>query len=180
MWVDVARNSTSLCRGCIRTSGGTPPNRIQGGELRVMGAVNATTSHKHCYHLECFKVTGPPWLEGVVDVEAEVDGYQQAGELWPAIRARLTNQPQGCLHPHVACLSKKRQDEAWAPTSVGELRPGSMVHLVHVGGDARVGVVSGVAWGLAWYQEGRSQISITSTHATIPLVRLVPEARVGS
>ena len=66
----------------------------------MMGAVNATTSHKHCYHLECFKATGPPWLEGVVDVEAEVEGYQLAGELWPAIRARLTNQPQGCLFPN--------------------------------------------------------------------------------
>ena len=41
-------------------------------------------------------------------------------------------------------------------------------------------MVSGVAWGLAWYQEGRSQVGITSTHATIPLIRLVPEARGGS
>ena len=29
----------------------------------------------------------------------EEDGKPELGELWPAIRARLTNQPQGCLHP---------------------------------------------------------------------------------
>ena len=117
-----------------------------------MGAVNTTTSHKHCYHLECFKATGPPWLEGVVDVEAEVEGYQLAGEMWPAIRARLTNQPQGCLHPHVVCKSRGKGNDAWVATTVGELRPGSLVEVLHPGGETRVGEVGGVNWGLAWYQ----------------------------
>ena len=142
----------------------------------MMGAVNATTSHKHCYHLECFRATHPPWLEGVVDVEAEVEGYRWAGEMWPAIRARLTNQPQGCLHPYVFCRSKGQGEDAWVTTLVSELCPGRLVELRPSGGKARVGEVEEVFWGLAWYQLGRAQVGITSTHATIPLLRLIPGA----
>ena len=65
-------------------------------------------------------------------------------------------------------------------TSVSELCPGRLVELMHSGGEAREGEVEGVVWGLAWCQEGRSQVGITSTHATIPQLRLVPEAWGGS
>ena len=65
-------------------------------------------------------------------------------------------------------------------TTVGELCPGRLVKLMHPGGETRVGEVGGVLWGLAWYQEGRPQVGTTSTHATTPHLRLVPEAWGGS
>ena len=129
VWIDVARNATSLCRSCLQTGEGSPPNRIHGGELRVGGAASATTPYKQCYHVECFKTTGPPWLEGVADVEAEVEGHQLAGSALPAIRARLANQPSGCLHPQLVCWCSQRGATGWALSCLADLLPGSRVTL---------------------------------------------------